>query len=94
MLVLGGSSSSEEHLSIVPIIHQPHHTHFYHNEGEMGIGGYSYQYIYITKFLVCVCETDVTSPCLHRTYSCSTVSPACKVGSDPLHVYIAPIQAV
>ena len=47
--------------------------------------------IYTTKFLACVCEceTDVTSPCLHRVYSCGTVSPACKVGSGQLHVYIA-----
>ena len=52
--------------------------------------------VYTTKFLVCVCEcwTDVTSPCLHRSYSCGTVSPACKAGSGPLHVYIAPIHAV
>ena len=32
--------------------------------------------------------TDVASPCLHRSYSCGTVSPACKVRSGQLHVYI------
>ena len=31
----------------------------------------------------------MTSPCLHRVYSCGMVSPACKVGSGQLHVYIA-----
>ena len=31
----------------------------------------------------------MTSPCLHRSYSCGTVSPACKVRSGQLHVYIA-----
>ena len=38
---------------------------------------------------ILLCATDVTSPCLHRAYSCSTVSPGCKVGSGQLHVYIA-----
>ena len=28
------------------------------------------------------------SPCLHRSYSCGTVSPTCKVGLGQLHVYI------
>ena len=54
--------------------------------------------VYTTKFLACVCETDVTSPWLHRSYSCGTVSSTCKVGkgrvgsgrvgSGQLHVYI------
>ena len=54
------------------------------------------QHLYYKISGVCVCEcwTNVTSPCLHRSYSCGTVSPACKVGSGPLHVYIAPIHAV
>ena len=30
----------------------------------------------------------MTSPCLHRVYSCGTVSPACKVGLGQLHVYV------
>ena len=41
--------------------------------------------------LACVseCGTDVTSPCLNdRAYSCGAVSPARKVGSGQLHVYI------
>ena len=37
----------------------------------------------------CLCATDVTSSCLHRAYSCGTVSPACKVRSGQLDVYIA-----
>ena len=36
----------------------------------------------------------LTSPCLHRSYSCDTVSPTCKVQSGQLHVYVVPIHAV
>ena len=36
-------------------------------------------YYKISDVCVCVCWTDVTSPRLHRAYSCGTVSPACKV---------------
>ena len=51
-------------------------------------------YLYYKISGVCLCATDVTSPCLHRAYSCGTVSPACKVRSGQLHVYIASIHAV
>ena len=37
---------------------------------------------------MCLSWTDVTSPCLHRSYSCGTVIPACKVRLGQLHVYI------
>ena len=52
--------------------------------------GITLSLIYTTKFLACVCEcaTDVTSPCLHRSSSCGTLSPTCKVGLGQLHVYI------
>ena len=40
------------------------------------------------RVCACLCWMDVTSPCLHRSYSCGTVSPACKVGSGQLNVYI------
>ena len=65
-------------------------------DGEYIYGITNIQTIYTTKFLVCVsvCWTDVMSLCLHSSYSCGTVSPACKVASGQLHVYIVPIHAV
>ena len=52
------------------------------------MSAYMHLYYKISGVRVCVCWTDVTSPCLHRSYSCGTVSPACNVWSRQLHVYI------